>query len=88
VFVPILAGAARMRFVRFATANLVGALVWGVGITVIGYFAASSPQVKTVSYVIAAVCIALSLGAGIRASYLDRRVTRPTERLDPPVVKS
>ena len=74
VFIPILAGGARMRFARFATANLVGTLVWGVGITVIGYFAASSPQIKTVSYVIAGVCIAASLVAGFRAWYLDRRV--------------
>jgi membrane-associated protein len=77
VFIPILAGAARMRFPRFATANLVGTLVWGVGITVIGYFAASSPQIKDVSYVIAAVCIVASIVAGVRAWYLDRKGAPP-----------
>jgi membrane-associated protein len=77
VFIPILAGAARMRFPRFATANLVGTLAWGVGITVIGYFAASSPQIKDVSYVIAAVCILASIVAGVRAWYLDRKGVPP-----------
>jgi membrane-associated protein len=73
VFIPIIAGAAKMRFLRFASANLLGTLAWGVGITVIGYFAASSPQVKVVSYVIAIVCIVASLVVGFRAWYLDRR---------------
>jgi len=77
VFIPILAGAARMGFPRFAAANLVGTLVWGVGITVIGYFAASSPQIKDVSYVIAAVCIVASIVAGVRAWYLDRKGAPP-----------
>jgi membrane-associated protein len=77
VFIPILAGAARMGFPRFATANLVGTLAWGVGITVIGYFAASSPQIKDVSYVIAAVCIVASIVAGVRAWYLDRKGAPP-----------
>ena len=76
IFIPILAGAAKMRFIRFATANLVGTLLWAVLITVLGYFAASSPAVKEVSYVIAAVCIAVSLIAGIRAWWLDRRSQR------------
>jgi membrane-associated protein len=76
IFIPILAGAARMRFIRFATANLVGTLLWAVLITVLGYFAASSPAVKEVSYVIAAVCIAASLIAGLRAWWLDRRSQR------------
>jgi membrane-associated protein len=76
IFIPILAGAAKMRFIRFATANLVGTLLWAVLITVLGYFAASSPAVKEVSYVIAAVCIAASLIAGLRAWWLDRRSQR------------
>lgn len=76
IFIPILAGAAKMRFVRFATANLVGTLLWAVLITALGYFAASSPAVKEVSYVIAAVCIAASLIAGLRAWWLDRRSQR------------
>jgi membrane-associated protein len=73
IFIPILAGAAKMRFLRFATANLVGTLLWAVLITVLGYFAASNPAVKELSYVIAVVCIVASVVAGFRAWWLDRR---------------
>ncbi|MEJ3405032.1 DedA family protein [Rathayibacter sp. YIM 133350] len=76
VFVPVIAGVGRMAYLRFVTANLVGALAWGVGITVIGYFAASNPQVRVASYVIAAVAILASVLAGIRAWRIDRRERR------------
>jgi membrane-associated protein len=73
VFVPPIAGIGRMSYPKFASANLVGALSWGVSITVIGYFAASDPRVRTISYVIAGIVIAISVIAGIRAWRLDRR---------------
>ena len=73
VFIPPIAGISRMSYPRFATANLVGALAWGVSITVIGYFAASIPEVRVASYLIAGVVIAISVIAGIRAWRLDRR---------------
>jgi membrane-associated protein len=73
VFVPPIAGIGRMSYLKFASANLVGALSWGVSITVIGYFAASDPRVRTISYVIAGIVIAISVIAGIRAWRLDRR---------------
>ena len=73
VFIPPIAGISRMSYPKFATANLVGALAWGVSITLIGYFAASIPQVKVGAYIIAGVVIAMSLVAGIRAWRLDRR---------------
>ena len=74
IFIPILAGASKMRFLRFATANLVGTLLWGVLVTVSGYFAASSPAIKELSYAVAGACIAVSVIAGFRAWWLDRRV--------------
>ena len=73
VFIAPIAGISRMSYARFATANLVGALTWAVAITVIGYFAASNPQVRVASYIIAGVVIAISLIAGIRAWRMDRR---------------
>ena len=76
VFIPPIAGISRMSYPRFATANLVGALTWAVAITVIGYFAASNPQVRVASYVIAGVVILISVIAGIRAWVLDRRSKR------------
>ncbi len=73
VFVPVIAGVGRMGYYRFVVANLVGALAWGVGITVIGYFAASIPGVKAAAYIIAGVFIAAAIVAGIRAWRLDRK---------------
>lgn len=73
VFVPVIAGVAGMRYWRFVTANLVGTLVWAVGITVAGYFAASIPAVRMVTYAVAVVCIIASVVAGIRARRIDRR---------------
>ncbi len=72
VFIPPIAGISRMSYAKFATANLVGAFAWGVSITVIGYFAASNPQVRVASYVIAGIVIVISVIAGIRAWRLDR----------------
>lgn len=72
VFVPVIAGIAGMRYLRFVTANLVGTLVWAVGITVAGYFAASVPAVRTLTYAVAVLCILASIVAGIRAWRIDR----------------
>jgi membrane-associated protein len=81
VFVPPIAGISRMTYATFATANLVGAFAWGVSITVIGYFAASNPQVRVASYVIAGIVILISLVAGIRAWRIDRAGRVATEPL-------
>lgn len=72
VFIPVIAGFGNMVYMRFVSANLVGALAWGVGVTVIGYFAASIPGVKAGAYVIAGIVIAASIIAGIRAWRADR----------------
>jgi membrane-associated protein len=76
VFIPPIAGISAMRYWRFLTANIVGALSWGVLITVIGYFAAVNPSVRPVAYIVAGVVIAASIVAGIRAWVLDRRSRR------------
>lgn len=60
-FVPPIAGAAKMNYYRFLSANVLGALLWGVGITLAGYYAATLPWVKGSSYAIAAFFISASL---------------------------
>ncbi|MEY4422958.1 MAG: hypothetical protein RLZZ258_61 [Actinomycetota bacterium] len=67
VFVPAIAGIAKMNYYKFFSANAVGALAWGTGLTVTGYFAASIPAVKNASYAIAIFFILASLVAGLRA---------------------
>jgi membrane-associated protein len=73
VFVPPIAGIAKMNYYKFFSANLVGALVWGVGLTVTGYFAASNDAIKNVSYAIAIFFISASLIAGIRVWLKNRK---------------
>jgi membrane-associated protein len=70
-FVPPIAGISRMNYYRFLSANALGALVWGVGITLSGYYAASIPWVKTSSYALAIFFIGASIVSGI-VNYLRR----------------
>jgi membrane-associated protein len=73
-FVPPIAGAAKMNYYKFLSANVLGALLWGVGITLAGYYAASVPWVKSSSYAIAAFFIIASL-ISVLVNY--RRRPRP-----------
>lgn len=68
-FVPVIAGIGRMHYYRFLIANLIGALSWGVLITVAGFYAGSIPAVKQSSYVIAAIFIALSIITSVRRAF-------------------
>jgi membrane-associated protein len=76
VFIPVIAGVGRMNYYRFLTSNFVGALAWGSGMTVVGYFAASIPGVKSAAYVIGGCFILASIVFGIRAWRADRRASR------------
>lgn len=70
-FVPPIAGASKMNYYQFLTANLLGALLWGVGITLAGFYSATLPWVKTSSYVIATFFISASIVSGL-VNYLRR----------------
>jgi membrane-associated protein len=71
--VPAIAGISKMNYYKFSTANLVGALAWGVGLTTAGYFAYSIPIVKNASYAIAAFFILASIVAGVRTWIKNRK---------------
>mgnify|MGYP003340840319 FL=1 len=71
-FVPPIAGAAKMRYYSFLSANAIGALLWSVLITLAGYYSATIPWVKSSSYAIATFFIAGSLISSV-AGYLRRR---------------
>ena len=71
-FVPPIAGASKMNYYKFLSANAVGAVLWGAGITLAGYYAASLPWVRTFSYAIAAFFITASIVSGI-VNYLRHR---------------
>jgi membrane-associated protein len=71
-FVPPIAGASRMNYYQFLSANALGALLWGVGITLAGFYAATLPWVKSSSYAIAAFFITASIVSMVW-NYLRRR---------------
>lgn len=73
VFVPVIAGIAKMNYYKFFSANAVGAIAWGVGLTVAGYFAATIPAVKNASYAIAGFFILASIVAGVRTWLKNRK---------------
>lgn len=73
VLIPAIAGIARMNYYKFLSANFVGAIAWGVGLTLAGYYAATIPAVKTGSYAIATFFIVGSFVAGIRSWMTNRK---------------
>lgn len=77
-FVPPIAGAAKMNYYKFLSANALGALLWGVGITLAGFYAATVPWVKSSSYAIAAFFITASLISAL-VNY-RRRPRQPRDR--------
>ncbi|TRZ55424.1 MAG: DedA family protein [Streptomycetaceae bacterium] len=71
-FVPPIAGASKMNYYKFLSANALGGLLWGGGITLAGYYAATVPLVKTWSYAIATFFICASLVSAL-VNYLRLR---------------
>jgi membrane-associated protein len=55
-FAPIVAGVGQMRYRTFVTFNVVGGLLWAVGVTTLGYYMGNISWVKN-NIEIAALCI-------------------------------
>ncbi len=60
-FTPILAGIGNMPYPTFFTYNLVGAVLWGIGITLIGYGLGNIPGVDRYINIIVLVVIVASI---------------------------
>ncbi len=59
---PIVAGATGMNYRRFVSFNLIGALLWGVGVTTLGYVLGKSiPDLERYILLIIGVVVGLSL---------------------------
>ena len=70
-FVPPIAGISKMNYYKFLSANFLGAILWGAGITLAGFYAHTLPWVKTSSYAIAAFFIIAS-GISVAVNYSRR----------------
>jgi membrane-associated protein len=62
---PVLAGTARMPYARFLSANVVGALTWGVALVVLGHLSGANGALRTTSYVVAACFVVGSCAVGV-----------------------
>jgi membrane-associated protein len=60
-FTPIVAGVANMKYSTFVRYNIVGGLLWGVGVTTLGYFLGEIDFIKNNLEVAAVIVVAISL---------------------------
>ncbi|WP_210480770.1 DedA family protein [Naasia sp. SYSU D00948] len=80
VLIPPIAGVSGMPYRRFVTANLVGALLWGVLITMSGYLTVSLEWARPAAYAVAAAAITASVVSGVLAVLRDRRARADLSR--------
>lgn len=60
-FAPIVAGVGEMRYPRFLAFNLIGGLLWGVGVTTAGYFLGNLIDPKDVDKVLLPIILLIIL---------------------------
>jgi membrane-associated protein len=73
-FMPPIAGIGKMNYYKFLSANALGALLWGVGITLLGYYAASIPALKGSARGIAIFFVVLTIALAVKNYIRARRV--------------
>jgi membrane-associated protein len=60
-YIPVAAGVGKMPYGHFIKFNVIGALVWGVGVTLLGYWLGGFPIVKDNIEVALILIVAVSL---------------------------
>ncbi|MER7846840.1 DedA family protein [Kitasatospora sp. NPDC096077] len=81
--VPSLAGMSRMPYRRFLFYNALGGLAWGVGFTLLGYFAgAAYTRVEGTVGRVTAIAIAVAVAVALLVWYLRRHRSRGREPSD------
>lgn len=65
-FAPFVAGASKMNYKRFISFNIFGGILWGAGISYLGYFLGNSiPNIDAYLLPITLLIIILSFGPGV-----------------------
>lgn len=76
-FAPILAGVGSMRYRTFVTFNLTGALLWAVGVTLLGYVLGESiPDIDRYLFLVIALIVLASVAPIAVEFWRARRRTR------------
>lgn len=65
-FMPPIAGLGKMNYYKFLSANIFGAVLWGAGITTLGFYAASIPALDGSSRQIAGFFIVLTIAITLK----------------------
>ena len=84
-FAPVVAGVSKMHYRTFVTYNIIGGVLWGVGVTLLGVFLGGIPFVADNVEPIILGIIAVSLLPIVLEAWKARRQHRagPTPRVDP-----
>ncbi|GAB3066532.1 DedA family protein [Micromonospora schwarzwaldensis] len=73
-FTPIIAGVSRMHYRTFVTYNVLGGVLWGTGVTVLGYFLGQISFVKSnIEFILIAIVLVSVLPIGIQLLRSRRR---------------
>ncbi len=80
-FVPTIAGVSRMHYRTFVTYNVIGGVLWAVGITSLGYFLGEIDVVKNNIEIAALVIVAVSI-APIAIEFIRHRRTLARSGVD------
>jgi len=78
-FTPVLAGVSAMRYPVFLGFDIIGGVLWGAGVTLLGYFLGNVPFVKSHIELMILLIVFLSVLPGLTAvgrNMLNRRGTR------------
>ncbi|HUR02962.1 MAG TPA: DedA family protein [Nonomuraea sp.] len=73
---PVVAGVARMPYRRFVVANVVGALSWGAGLVLLGYYSYEISWLRATAITIGLTSAALMILIGMGRWILARRRAR------------
>ncbi|MEU7677166.1 VTT domain-containing protein [Micromonospora taraxaci] len=76
-FTPIIAGVSRMHYRTFLIYNIIGGTLWGVGVTVLGYFLGQITFVKAnIEIILIGIVVVSVLPIGIQLLRSRRAATR------------
>ncbi|MDN4478748.1 VTT domain-containing protein [Demequina sp. SYSU T00039] len=74
-YIPVAAGIGRMHYGHFIRFNVIGAFIWGVGVTLLGYFLGNVPIIKDNLEVAALVIVLVSVLPIVIEAIRHRRET-------------
>jgi membrane-associated protein len=86
-FAPVVAGVSRMNYRTFVTFNVVGGLLWAIGVTLLGYFLGQVDVIEENLELAILTVVAISLLPIARELWLSRRQRRAASVEDPEIAE-